>query len=198
MSTGCSYRAEQCFAGFSQRRGVRDTRRGADALARAFSNWFGKKRVGKINRGHVLQRLDDRKPWRGHSCSSDDGLGQTFVQRQRQDERVRERVRDSVHVQNGRHLRFAGDAAQSLGDVEHQVPRIALRDLRHELPSVPNSVRRMAKLCERRFDAFNGARPVKFGRFIWRKPRIEIILPQVVSQADPHGPKLARSREMSK
>jgi hypothetical protein len=43
------------------------------------------------------------------------------VQRQRADERVGERIRDLVGLEERRHLRLAAEARHAFGDVEHEI-----------------------------------------------------------------------------
>ena len=54
--------------------------------------------------------LDDGEPGRRHACRSNDRLRQSLVQREGHHQRIGERVRDAVGIEQGRHLRLAGDA----------------------------------------------------------------------------------------
>ena len=62
----------------------------------------------------------------GIPCCRTTALVRPFVQSQREDQRIGERIGDVVDVEDRRHLRLAGrPAVKTLGDVEHQIPAVA-------------------------------------------------------------------------
>ena len=61
-----------------------------------------------------------------------------------------------------------------------------------------DSVGCMAELAERLLDALDRIGPIELGCFVFREAGGQILLPQVVCQANAHGPTLARSASEGK
>ena len=121
---------EQVLAGRAQLRTVSHFRRGGDALTRTFGNRFDKQGIRQRHARKILQALDDFEIRCADAVVAKIALGRTLVQRKRQHERIGQGVWDPVRLQQRRHLGFATVAVQPLGEIEHQVPAVALHQAR--------------------------------------------------------------------
>ena len=79
------------------------------------------------------------------------GLRQPLVQGQRKHQRVGKRVGNVIYVEDRRHLGLAGQAVEPFGDVEHQVPAVALGQPLDQPPGVADPVGLVAKFLQGRF-----------------------------------------------
>ena len=108
------------------------------------------------------------------------------MQGQREHQRIGERVGDVVHVEDRRHLGLAGHAVQPLGDVEHQVPAVALGQPLDQPLGVADPVGPIAQFQQGRLDGLDRLRPIELGGFFLGVALGQVVVAQVVGQADVH------------
>ena len=136
---------------------------------------------GQIDRVHVGGPLDQGEIGRGHAPLPHHGLRQPLVQGQRKDQRVGKRVGDVVDVEDRRHLGLAGQSVEPFGDVEHQVPAVALGQPLDQPPGVADPVGLVAQFLQGPFDALDGHGAIEFGGLFLGVSFGQVVVAEVVS-----------------
>ena len=77
---------------------------------------------------------------------------------------------------------FARPAVQSLADVEHEVPAVALRQSLDEISRVADAIGRVAELLKRAVDRFDRADLIEFGSFFFAVAGGEVVDAKIVSE----------------
>ncbi len=161
-------------------------RTGVDALARPLGQGFGEEGERQVQPVQVRRagHLGERRG--GQARVAQDALGHALVQGQGQHQGIAEGVGDAVHVQQGGHLGLAPDARQPLGDVEDQVPAVARHQPRGQRPGMADAVRLVAQAPQGALELLDGGEAVELGRLLLAVAHGQVVVPQVVGQADPH------------
>ena len=144
--------------------------------------------AGLANRGerqidavHVFGPLDQGEIGHGNPRLTHYGVGQSLVQRKRENQGIGKRVRDVVNVENRWRLRLAREAVQPLADVEDQVPAVALREPGDQPLGVADPIGQIAQFIERCFYGLDRVQPVELGCFFFGIAFGEVLVAEVVS-----------------
>src|SRR5262249_42743209 len=151
---------------------------GRDSFSSSFGNWFDEERRREIDTFHVRRTLYDGKPCSRHASSLNERLSQPLVKRERHHKRVGKRTGDAIDVKDRRHLCLAGDATESLGNIEDKVPLVALGQAGDELLGMADTIGGVPQLNQRRFDVLYRVGTVEFGSLFFAESRGEVFLPQ--------------------
>jgi hypothetical protein len=108
------------------------------------------------------------------------------VQRQRANERVRERVRNLVCLEQRRNLRFAAEPGDTFGDVEDEIAAPSPNEPRCERAHMADSVDLVAELGQRAGDGVDRRNGIELGDLVLGMPEGQVIVLQIVGEPDPH------------
>src|SRR5689334_21790353 len=94
-------------------------------------------------------------------------FGHTFMQSQRQNERIRKGVWNTVSVQQSRHLRLSTKAMESLGNVEDHIPVCPTHQPNRQLSYMADALRGISQTLQRLLERFDSLEAVKLYRFLF-------------------------------
>src|SRR5690606_38316837 len=101
------------------------------------------------------------------------------------DQRIRERVRDRVCVEQRRHLRLAAEAGDALADVEHEVPALAGDEPGRERADVADPDDLVAERLERARHRVDGRARIELGDLDLGEAGRAVVVLEIVREADP-------------
>jgi len=177
---------QQFFANAGELRRVLDLRSRGDPLPRSLCDRFREKRIGKFHPCNLRRRFHNGEIGGRDAEIADHALGHPLVQRQRQHQRIGKNIGDAPGIQQGRDLRLPAEPPQALGNVEDDVPSFACNQPPGKCADVTDPVCFVAERPQRLLDRGNRMRMIEFSRFFLAVPLGEVILPQVVCDADLH------------
>ncbi len=90
-------------------------------------------------------------------------------------------------LQQGRNKRLPAKAMQALGNVEHQVPAVALVQAVDEGAGGANAIGLVSQRAERSLNGRDGSDLVKFGGFLFIISGTRVVLTEVICDADDHS-----------
>src|SRR5664280_3443276 len=115
---------------------------------------------------------------------ADHAFRHRLVEGERAGERIGEGVRLVEQLAQRGHLRLARAPPDALADVEHEVPALAADQAAGEFAPAPDPLAAVPETGERLLEAGDGVKAVELEHVLRREPRREIVVLQVVGQAD--------------
>ena len=94
---------------------------------------------------------------------------------------------DAVGLEQRRHLRLAGDAADALAHVPDQRPAAAGGERRDQRPDAADALDLVAVAADGCLDRVDGFGDVELTRLLVGESLREVVVAQVVGEADAHG-----------
>ena len=164
----------------------RDERLRRDALAAALGDGLREQRKRQLDRRRLGRARHEREARRRHAAAARHVLRHALVQRQCADERVRERVRDPVRLEQRRNLRLAAEAGDAFGDVEDEVPAPACDEPRGERAHVADALDLVAELRQAPGDRVDRRQGIELGDLVLGEPERQVVVLQIVGEPDPH------------
>ena len=117
---------------------------------------------------------------------ADHPLRHSLVQGERKHQRIGKGVGDLPGVQEGRDLRLAAETPKPLGDIEDEIPAVARDEAPGQRPDVADPVRLVTERLQGILDRGDRPRMVELRRLFLRVAFGDVIIPEVVCDADLH------------
>src|SRR5690606_16477548 len=166
------------------------SRGGTDPLAGPLGQWLYEKRVGKIHLPGIVRIPDHRERRSRNASIAHHPLRHSLVEGEGENERVREGVGNVPGIEQCRHLSLTPDPPQAFGDVEHELPPVAGDETCREMPHMPDPIDLHTAPGEHIGDGIDGGGRIELGGFFLAVAFGEILVAEVVCEADAHQPAL--------